>query len=295
MAGSVHETKIAQTAAIKLELLKPLSLEQTLLLVYRINSFLCFAFDQPSALIAVSILPLGVTQTRPKAKNEKREADTQLFYASLPQSEEPPDLTGFRQLLPFAGIEKIFGKLLSAWLAEYDTVEPALEAYLLATTVQHARLETKFLILVQGLETLHRRSSEATTMSQQEFDQILAGLLSACPSNHKDWLKTRLKYANELSLRHRLRALCSPFVNLLAPQNVGKLIDDILNTRNYLTHFDKSLEAAAKSGVDLWSLCDKLEVIFKFQILRKLNFTDQEIRSIPATNSDIARKLGLLT
>jgi hypothetical protein len=287
MAGNVRETKVSQDSAIKLMLDPPLLLEEVFLLLYRLNSFFCFAYDEPTALTSVSIFSPKFTAL---SRGNPQQLQLDVFYPSTPDPDTVPVMSAFTGMLPFNAIEKRFGKVIAAWLINYKSVEPSLEAYFAATMAKHSSLETRFLALVQGLESLHRRSSKATTMSMDEFKSLMKNLIAACPENRKEWLKNRLNYANELSLRQRLKDLLKPYAPFFQPQP-KELINSIVVTRNYLTHFDKSLESSAQSNGNLWRICQKLEALFELQILHRLNFTENEIQAIISNNFRLKQKL----
>jgi len=217
-----------------------------------------------------------------------------VYYISLPQTERPPSPGPFNVLLPFEMVETNLHKILSRWLKLYDKLEPALELFFSATTENHPYgFERRFLTLAQGLETLHRRSSTDTVMPKHEFENLIKELLKACRDKWKPWLKARLNYANELSLRQRMKELFSPYIHYFGAVNVKTLIQDIVITRNYLTHFDKSLESSAKEGVDLWMICQKLEALFQLNLLSRLGFTAEQIFSIEKNYYHFRQKLTM--
>ena len=167
--GSVHETKIVQSASMKLTMKQGFPVEEVFLLIYRLNSFLCLAYDQPTALVSVSVFsPENVFEVNGRTVEQPMD----VYYASFPQTERPP--SRFNVLLPFKTIETNLHKILSMWLKLYDNLEPALESFFSATTENHPYgIERRFLTLTQGLETLHRRSSTDTVMEKREFENLV--------------------------------------------------------------------------------------------------------------------------
>ena len=127
-AGNVRETKIVQSATIKLKPREALSLDDVFILLHRINTFLCLAYDQPTALRSVSLLP--PKSTEPNAEEGGRR-EVELFYNSLPHPERPPTIGPFNVLLPFNVIKKRLDKVVSQWLTLYDDLEPAIESVFL--------------------------------------------------------------------------------------------------------------------------------------------------------------------
>ena len=70
---------------------------------------------------------------------------------------------------------------------------------------------------------------------------------------------------------------------------IGKVVD----TRNYLTHYDSSLENKADSGEDLGKLYTKLEALFQLHFLRLIGIDDNTIKSMVNENYALRNKLGL--
>jgi hypothetical protein len=157
-------------------------------------------------------------------------------------------------------------------------------------------LEGKFLALAQGLETYHRRTSNEKLMDEAVFKELTENLIKQCPEENKEWLSGRLKYGNELSLRHRIKNIIEPFKEFIGTsKEQNKLISTIVDTRNYLTHYDKSLESKAASGRDLWWLCLKMEAIFQLRLLQVLGFTQEEVQSVFDHSHELQKKLKAKT
>ena len=148
--------------------------------------------------------------------------------------------------------------------------------------------------LVQGLEAYHRRTSNQKQMDEAEFKELIDNLIDQCPQERKEWLKGKLQYGNEVSLRHRLKSLIEPFKEIIGDQKKQKeLINRIVNTRNYLTHYDLSLESKAAQGEDLWPLCLKMELLFQLHFLQLIGFTHEQIDAILANSISLKQKLKL--
>jgi hypothetical protein len=100
-------------------------------------------------------------------------------------------------------------------------------------------------------------------MDKSEFNNLIATVMKGCPNHKQDWLKAKLEYANELSLRKRLRQMVEPFKDLYGDPGQRKhFIGKVIDTRNYLTHYDTRLTQQAARGDDLSKLCMKLEACF---------------------------------
>ena len=193
----------------------------------------------------------------------------------------------------YGEVAKKLREILTKWLDAYERIEPAFNLYFASTSGAHSYLESKFLSLAQAIETFHRRTSEETTMPGTEFDELVAQLLVACPDSRKEWLEGLLKYANEISLRKRLKKMIDPFKSYFGTaRDREALIDNIVNTRNYFVHYDKSLKEEAQDVIELWEVCMKIEGLFQLHLLKLLGFSSSEIEAIGKNHGHLARKLA---
>lgn len=153
-------------------------------------------------------------------------------------------------------------------------------------------LEGKFLTLVQGLKTYHRRTMDKKSMDNDIYANLVENLVDQCPKENRDWLKKLLEHGNEIRLARRVKEIIEPYKKHLGNNSKReKLIRDIVNTRNYLTHYDESLKDKAARGEGLWLLYLQAEALFQLCLLQELAFTEQEIESILIDNGQLQRNL----
>lgn len=60
----------------------------------------------------------------------------------------------------------------------------------------------------------------------------------------------------------------------------SQMIDRIVKTRNYLTHYDTDSERQAAKGQVLEFLCWKMNALFRLHFLKLIGFNEREIDSI---------------
>jgi len=140
-------------------------------------------------------------------------------------------------------------------------------------------VRTKFINLTQALESLHRRTVGGTYLSASEFDPI-KDLLNAAvppdvPADLKRKLSDSLEYANEYSLRKRLkellRGLDPSTIEMLKIQDIAGTTDVIVRTRNCLTHFNESQRTTiADDIVGLHFMNERLTALLFVLILKRL-------------------------
>ena len=89
----------------------------------------------------------------------------------------------------------------------------------------------------------------------------------------KESIKNRLKYLNEFSLRKRLTEiidLCECVFNLFAYREKD-FIEAVINTRNYLVHYDEGLKEVAKEGIELKKINYALDALVFCCILNEID------------------------
>ena len=268
--------------------MRPLS--ELVELLRRIKNFLCLAFDR-----AISVTSFTGYCSDPNTLRDLGEIVP--IYNRLDSYDLMEQHFGLDQfLLQFKDIDDSIQDHIEKWLEGYEEYEPTLNLYFAVTANRYMHLEGRFLFLVQGIESLHRRSSSATEMPPSEFDNLWASLLESTPEEWKSWLNARMRYANEPSLRNRMREIVEPFSDLFdAPSAQQRFINDVVNTRNYLTHYDADIRSQAVTAPDeLWRLYHKLEGLVQLQLLHLLGFEAGRIKAIVMQYPRLRRKLGMV-
>jgi hypothetical protein len=289
---SLTEAKITQKSLIEICSKNGLlPLQDFTQYIYRFTNFLSLAHDKP---VALKYLEGYHPDIFIEFENKKISQKIEIVYSSLPHPEKEPKTDIFRLLFNYRTLSENFGKVLSNWFADYEELEPAFNLYFAATGSDNLYLDNKFLFLVQGLETLHRRTNlDKTYMKAEEFKTIQEALVRACPKEHKEWLKNKLHYANEVSLRQRLKDLIDPLSEYFGDnKSIKALLNDTVNTRNYLTHFDIDTENSAKKASGLLDLFYKLEILFKLTLLKRIGLNEDQIKEAINRSASIAQKLN---
>ena len=249
----IKEARISQKTYFKLISQEACELNDFLSVARKITNFLCFAIDKTVSLDSMSATADNLRQDL--GEGQTRLVPVNIYYSSLPYSKDEPKIHQHDMLFGFGRIQNDAERIINNWIEAYEKITPAFNLYFLAKMGMQTYLEERFMALVQGLEAYHRRTSNQKQMDEAEFKELIDNLIDQCPQERKEWLKGKLQYGNEVSLRHRLKSLIEPFEDVIEDWQKPKgLIDKIVNTRNYLTHYDLSLESKAAQGEDLWPL-----------------------------------------
>ena len=290
LTSTITEARVTQKAFVSLVSSEPRPLEDFTSLATKIRNFLRLAIGQPISMDSVTGYSPELTQTDGAGGEYK--VPIKVHYRENGSSGTKQETSGLGMLFLYTAIEGQIEEMLANWLHSYKEFGPALDGYFTAMANTSQYLEDEFLQRARGIETLHRRSSTETVMPKEQFEELVAHLVASSPNDKGKWLKTELRYANELSLRRRLRLMIKPFERFFGDRKQQKaFVDKVLNTRNYLTHYDISLEDQAATGKELWQLTRKLEVLFQLHMLQIIGFDAEQVDRCLRALSNLRRLL----
>jgi hypothetical protein len=172
---------------------------------------------------------------------------------------------------------------IAAWLSMPETFRPF--ENLVYGTIRNTPLfvETEFLSLAQGLESLHRLTESGTLAPPSVFKRVLKALLlsirSVCPSPAlADRLCDAIRYANEPSFKNRIESL----LNRITAQHARELLGDpqlfeetLRRTRNFLTHVGIRKQNGVLVGTkEIFLFNQKLHALLRLLMLQYLGFPE---------------------
>jgi hypothetical protein len=280
----LHEAKFIEDTLIEIESKDELEFSEFRKIIYSITYFMCFVLNK-----IVSIYNLKGTSNNVfyKQNNQKIYPRIDIYYSSLPFSSQENKNFHYK-LFEFCDIRDNCENMLNIWIDLYHN-NPALSLYFLYKNKNNSFWESKFLALSQALETFHRRTNNDTYMNKTLFKEISDDIVNLVNKQYeqKEWIENKLKYANEITLRQRIKSLIKPFDELLENKQQKRLINFIVDTRNYLTHYDEELKHKAALEINAYHLCQITEIFFKLIILNKLGLTKEQIDNIINNNKRV--------
>ena len=206
--------------------------------VKELTAFLCFATNR---FVCIDSMSAEIGNPHSDITDGTTSMDTaKIYYESWPYANYTKDKSKIPppNSIEFSALSDHGEKIIKQWIAVYDQIEFGLNLYLSARMGAHPTLQARYLALAQALEGCHRR---------------------ACGSSK--------------SFGERIKHIIEPFAMIIGDEATQQeLISNIVNTRNYLTHNDPSLEPKAAKGVELHHLCSKMERLFQLYILQLLGF-----------------------
>lgn len=256
----------------------------------RLINFLSFAVDQTLDVDALfAYLPSATMEVG----DGEKAISMPVFYERSIRT-RPVNVERYSMLFSYPEVADRLPRLLTSWLAQHEALSPAFNLYFAVRAGRHAFLESTFLSIAQGLETLHDRTSGATVEPPEKFAARVSAIIATCPQPHLEWLEERLAYANKLSLRKRMQRMLKPFAKHFGNADARKeFVDKMVDTRNYLTHYDPALAARAARRDELRPLVSKLEALFQLHLLQLVGIDTAWIEKLIISNRKLRWRLGL--
>lgn len=286
----IKEVNLKQTTFIKIEPRKPIYFnDYRRNICYHVQNFLSLAIGR-------AIYPLIIKGKTKACKTELSDGrvvydDILVFYPTKDLSNLSKKLHPFDMLFSFGDISNNFEKYLRNWLSKSKVLQPVYDLYFGTLYNPSMYLQHKFLSLIQAIESYHSRVYGGKYLSDNDYMPTREALLKVvCQKiNDDDFrksLKEKLKYLNEFSLQKRLKEIlkkCGDVINLLIQDN-EEFIEDVKNTRNFLTHYDKNIERKAKSGQELYMLVQKMKFVLEICFLIELEMSVETIKALVSRN-----------
>jgi hypothetical protein len=131
-------------------------------------------------------------------------------------------------------------------------------------------------MLAQALETFHRNVSTNTRVPPEKHAQRVTHVLANIDDENRAWVESALRWSNGLTLSERLAGLIAEFPAALFHHlfrhstDPATLVQRIVRTRNYFTHFHPDLEKRRFRGFELIEATGNLRVFLQYFLLLRI-------------------------
>jgi hypothetical protein len=163
----------------------------------------------------------------------------------LPKKRHPREL-----IFTIHEISNEINSVMQKWSGTWQKYKPAQNLFFTVLRMRkELTVENGFLNLCHVLEAYHRIKNDETYMQPEKYEELLGVIIQAIPQEHKEYIRQRLQYGNELMLRKRFKQMYD-LLPVKIQERIGErknFCDKIVNTRNYLTHYDKNIKSLALS------------------------------------------------
>jgi ApeA N-terminal domain 1 len=306
--SGISERTVTQRVFAEIEPSSPLSVREFLgRYFYHVQNFISLGESRPINTLAVLGHPTSEETVADEQETARKRAarEVEIIYAS--RRADGRSGSGTEPFFRRVQLGDYLGSSIRAWLEKAEILEPVYDLYFGMLYGHSSYLENQFLMLAQALETYHRRTSERTTyLPKATFKQLRLALVNVIQTHEslsEDLCTTfagKLSFFNEISLRERIRDI----LNRVGASEYGPVLGaeafvaDVVNTRNYLTHYDQKSKANAAQGEKLWNLTDQLRTLLEQCLLIELGLPNEmraaimqsrprEFKSLSAVRSEV--------
>lgn len=182
--------------------------------------------------------------------------------------------------------------IFDVWIKKYDKLIPIVELYLSLICNKNVSLNRYFLTLIQALEGYHRRF---ICNDKADFIKRIDMICGKDIQKEKQYIcsyrqKTEFKY---ITLESRLMDLLLAEFKIVFINNYKKIennfVKRIVNTRNYLTHYDLNKEMGALRGDELDKTCRYLKLVLEYYILLEIGIDTKKINEVVEKRIDLLK------
>lgn len=279
-AGSLREARVEHRTYLKIIAPEAVSFERLNDMAHKIINLISLSFEKPLVIVQLTGL-----KKYDNGKDVSTSDSVSIYYQSSRYVELTSGLDAADMIFSFKDIKSNASSFFVKWLEVCEKLSPSVGLYFSSVSGQHGLIEARFISLVQGLETYHRTNFPEKKMSEDHFQSLINKLICDCPPESVEWLRGRLTHGNEISLYTRMIRLTSVMENIVGDKRfLKKLSREIVDTRNYLTHYDAQLKSRSASGRRLVQLSFMLELVFLAHFLIMIGFESENIKTFYARN-----------
>jgi hypothetical protein len=185
----------------------------------------------------------------------------------------------------YTDIKESFGGLLQKWLGLEKSIDSLLNLLFSSMDERSIYIEHKFQNLIHGLEGYSRWKGKDTYLPEEAYQKAISPLYQEVGklgfSDLKDALKNRIRYGNNHSLRKRLNTLLNNLPLAVINRIIldkKRFVTEIVDTRNYFSHYDDSLKDLALKNIDLYMAKNSLQLLFQSIILLEIGLGNDLIQ-----------------
>lgn len=292
----IREVNLKHTTFIKIEPEDELHFEEYQSILYHLQNFLSLA-------TARTIYPLSIKATTEQykrvstfSKGTVHHPPIEIFYNVIGKVDLSKKLNHYDMLFTFEDISGQFETYLQNWFDKAELLKPVYDLFFGTLYKPSMYLEVQFLSLIQAVESYHRRRFGGEYLSGGDYKEVCDTLVNAIPDSveggFKDILKSRIQYGNDFSLRTRLKGLfdSDEYREILSEfvENKNAFISKVIDTRNYLTHYEGEEKAAI--GEELDPFIQKLKILLEICLLTELGFSSEEVKKLFSRNRRYQRE-----
>ncbi|TDB73335.1 HEPN domain-containing protein [Micromonospora sp. KC721] len=188
-----------------------------------------------------------------------------------------------QMVLTFEGLGGI--ESVARWLDVSERFQEPLDSLMSVQRAEKIFAENRFLNVTFASEAFHRIMYGGTQMDQEDFDSLYRTIVASVPEQHRPWVKDKFQYANEMTLRKRMRQLAakSGAATRLITGNIDQWAFAVSQVRNGLTHLGPVPRRF--QGRDLRALSDSVYAVTRACMLIECGVRQEDLAKWAASYS----------
>lgn len=272
---------IKQTAFISIISLEPISYENFIEMSYLIQNFLNLGILEP-------VYPVKIIASYENMKTSDKKG-IEIYHRIGYGDIELKDIKTFEMFFTFLDIKNNFREFLNNWVEKNNKLRTTYDLFFSLQYNPKMYLQQQFLNLTQGIETYHRCTYYNAILPEEKHAERIINVLNVVDKKYKKWLELELAYSNEPSLRQRLKDIYKMHEDIfkIFVTNKKEFINNVIQTRNYLTHYDKKNERTVMTGIELNILINQLKLMLHIILLKEIGFSDDKIKCLITKSRNI--------
>lgn len=182
----------------------------------------------------------------------------------------------FEMLFSLADVEDRLESMLCTWFERFDLLRSSLDLLFGLVLGPEMYLESRFLLVAQGMEVFHRRRHAGVAEPVEEWKERIGRITAELSKTDAAWVIENLHWSNELTLHQRIEELLAAVQSTASRFLRQDFIKVFKATRNYYTHFDKRQYKNAAHGEDLHWLTEECFALMQLVLLNELGVAESE-------------------
>jgi hypothetical protein len=272
-----NEFNLIQKTFLELRsIFKPLSINDFIKKAIHFRTFLMIAVGDE---IPLTYLALYTGEM----DNNGVEKEIQVYFNQNKPKDSIKRFDTYDFMFTYKDIESGFEQIISKWF-ENRNHDPLTSLIYLFYQNRESYAENTLFSAVSGLEIFHRRLRQNTELLKKDFSERMVRICENQNPLDSTFLKEKLQYGYEPSLRKRLKELFSEFddeISILFFKNHQErltFINKVTESRNYYTHYSEMPNKSVAQNKELILLSKKTYFLFILLVLKEIGFSNDQLK-----------------
>ena len=252
--------------------------------LFKFRILLSLLVGRPVAVNSIKLCakPRKIPQLGPKPYREYLDLCLRVSGKTPEKEFVPPEIP-----FTFPSVRKELRSILATWFQKAEKLSTLYGLHFGVQVNDATPGEFRFLALIQAIESFHRVAGRDKYVSDAKYkptkDAIIAAIPAGISSDHRDALKSRIRFGNEYSLRKRLTLTMKRLPAKLRDAitcNNANFVAEVVATRNYLTHRDESQKQNVLDFKGMFNASESLRLVISFILLTEAGVPAALVESV---------------